>query len=88
MRYAEKMGAEMTIEIVIPTSLVCFDALQSKLLHPGMKVSVGVDPLLGPLPVAGEIVGAGISLYIVTEAANLGVSYTTVLRMIAISAST
>jgi hypothetical protein len=53
-----------------------------------MKVSVGVDPLLGPLPVAGEIVGARISLYIVTEAANLGFSYTTVLRMIAISAST
>ena len=50
---------------------------------PGTNVSVGLDPLLSldPSPV-GDLVGAGISVYIVAEAANLGVPLTTVVRML------
>ncbi len=58
-------------------------ALDESIRIPGTTVSVGIDPILGILPVAGDLVSAGISLYIVIEAANLGVSYTTLLRMIA-----
>ena len=50
---------------------------------PGTNVTVGLDPILGVVPVAGDLVGAGISAYIVLESANLGVSYPTLLRMIA-----
>jgi hypothetical protein len=50
---------------------------------PGTDYSVGVDPILGVLPVAGDVVSAAFSLYIVAESAYLGVSYTTLLRMLA-----
>jgi len=50
---------------------------------PGTNFRVGVDPVLGALPVAGDVVSAGFSLYIVLESARLGVSFTTLLRMIA-----
>jgi hypothetical protein len=49
---------------------------------PGTGFRVGVDPLVSAVPVVGDAVGAGISLYIVLEAAYLGVSFSTVLRML------
>ena len=39
--------------------------------------------MLGVLPVAGDVVSAGFSLYIVAESAYLGVSFTTLVRMLA-----
>lgn len=50
---------------------------------PGTNSRVGIDPLLGAIPVVGDVVSAAISLYIVLEAARLGVSYKTLLLMIA-----
>ncbi|QUO47239.1 MULTISPECIES: DUF4112 domain-containing protein [Halorubrum] len=50
---------------------------------PVVGYRIGIDPLLGILPGAGDVLTGGISLYIVVEAARLGVSYTTLLRMIA-----
>ena len=50
---------------------------------PGIGYRIGIDPLLGILPGAGDVLTGGISLYIVVEAARLGVSYTTLYRMIA-----
>jgi hypothetical protein len=50
---------------------------------PGTDFRIGLDPILGVLPAAGDAVSAGISLYIVVESARLGVSYSTLLRMIA-----
>jgi len=49
---------------------------------PGTDYRFGLDPLIGVLPVAGDAVAAAISLYIVAEAARLGVSYVTLLRML------
>lgn len=49
---------------------------------PGTDFRVGLDPLVSAIPVAGDAVGAVISLYIVAEAAYLGVSFSTVLRML------
>jgi len=49
---------------------------------PGTNFRVGLDPILGVLPVAGDIVAAGLSLYIVLESARLGVSRPTLLRML------
>jgi hypothetical protein len=50
---------------------------------PGTEFRVGLDPVLGVLPGAGDAVAAGLSLYIVLESARLGVAYTTLLRMLA-----
>ena len=50
---------------------------------PGTDKSFGLDPLLSidPSPV-GDVIGGAISLYIVAESANLGVPYTTLVKMI------
>lgn len=40
---------------------------------PGTNFRIGIDPVLGILPVSGDIVAALLSLYIVLEAARIGV---------------
>jgi hypothetical protein len=50
---------------------------------PGLGVRIGIDPALGTLPLAGDLVSAAFSLYIVAESAYLGVSFTTLLEMLA-----
>ena len=50
---------------------------------PGTEFRVGIDPIVGILPVAGDSVMSVISTYIVLEAANLGVPMSTVARMLA-----
>ncbi|MFC7226032.1 DUF4112 domain-containing protein [Salinirubellus salinus] len=50
---------------------------------PGTGFRVGLDPLVSAVPGVGSAVGAVVSLYIVAEAAYLGVSFSTVLRMLA-----
>ena len=49
---------------------------------PGTGISVGLDPVLGVLPGAGDLLSAAVSLYIVAEAAYLGVPLTTVVKML------
>jgi hypothetical protein len=58
-------------------------ALDESIRIPGTNVSIGINPVLGLLPVVGDLAGASVAFYIVVESANLGVSYTTLLRMIA-----
>lgn len=50
---------------------------------PGTDFKVGLDPVLGLVPGGGDLVSAGISLYIVAEAAYLGVPLSTVVKMLA-----
>ncbi|MFC6786151.1 DUF4112 domain-containing protein [Halobaculum halobium] len=50
---------------------------------PGTGIRVGLDPVLGVVPGAGDAVAASISLYVVAEAAYLGVPLSTVVRMLA-----
>jgi hypothetical protein len=50
---------------------------------PGIGYRVGLDPVLSIAPVSGDIAGAALSLYIVAEAARLGVPPKTLLRMVA-----
>ncbi|WP_299264128.1 DUF4112 domain-containing protein [Halorientalis sp.] len=49
---------------------------------PGTELRVGFDPLLSAVPVVGDVVSGGLSLYIVVESAYLGVSYATLARML------
>lgn len=50
---------------------------------PGTRFRVGLDPIVGLLPGAGDALTGALSLYVVVEAARLGVTYTTLVRMLA-----
>ena len=49
---------------------------------PGTNYRVGLDPVLGLLPVVGDAPGAAVSAYVVAEAAALGVPRATLARML------
>ncbi|MBO3458164.1 DUF4112 domain-containing protein [Aetokthonos hydrillicola Thurmond2011] len=48
---------------------------------PIIKLPVGLDPIMGIIPVGGDFLGFLLSAYIVFEAARLGVSASTLSRM-------
>lgn len=48
---------------------------------PGTNVRLGVDSIVGLIPVAGDLLSATLSLYIIREAARLGVPKKILLRM-------
>lgn len=60
--------------------------LDDSLRVPGLGVRVGIDPLIGVLPVGGDIVAAVASLYIVAEAARAGVPRPTLAKMLGLVA--
>lgn len=57
--------------------------LDDSIRVPGTNVRFGLDPVLGILPGAGDVAAAGLSLYIVFEAARQGVPTPILLRMLA-----
>lgn len=56
--------------------------LDSQFRIPGTNVRFGLDPLIGLVPVAGDAIGAIVSLYIVSRLAKLELSHWVKLRMI------
>ena len=56
--------------------------LDSAFRIPGTDYRIGLDPLLGLLPVVGDTPGAVVSAYIVAEAAAMGVPRETLARML------
>ena len=48
---------------------------------PGTRFTIGLDPLIGLIPGLGDLIGAGVALWIVAEAAHFGVSGFVLLRM-------
>jgi Domain of unknown function (DUF4112) len=57
--------------------------LDERFRIPGTRQRIGLDGLLGILPGIGDTVGALLSIYILFEAAQIGVPRSTLLRMIA-----
>ncbi|MDG2534828.1 DUF4112 domain-containing protein [Sphingomonas sp. HITSZ_GF] len=49
---------------------------------PGLKTKVGLDAILGLVPVGGDVIAALLGLYIVWEARNLKMPATTMARML------
>ena len=49
---------------------------------PGTNFRIGLDPILGLLPGAGDFVGTALSAYIVLEAARLGLPRATLGKMV------
>jgi Domain of unknown function (DUF4112) len=56
--------------------------LDSALRVPGTPIRIGLDPLLGLVPGVGDALGTVFSGYIVLQAARLGASRATLLRML------
>lgn len=55
--------------------------LDSSIEVPGIRFRIGLDSLLGLVPILGDILGAAISTYILWLASKLGVPRVTLLRM-------
>ncbi|AFY31977.1 DUF4112 domain-containing protein [Calothrix sp. PCC 7507] len=49
---------------------------------PGTKIGVGLDPIIGLIPIGGDFLGVMLSCYIVLEAARLGASKATLGKMV------
>jgi hypothetical protein len=56
--------------------------LDSGIELPVVDIEVGIDPVLGLVPGGGDLVAGVISLYVIAEAALLGVSTVTLARML------
>lgn len=56
--------------------------LDNAIAIPGTTFRIGLDPILGLLPGAGDFVGTALSAYIVIEAARLGLPRATLGRMV------
>lgn len=62
---------------------VLADLLDDSIRVPGTNYRVGIDPILGILPGAGDAVATIVSLYIVFEAFRADVPQSTLVRMLA-----
>lgn len=49
---------------------------------PGTNIRIGVDALIGLVPVVGDLISQAVSSYLIWEARQLGVSRITIARMI------
>ncbi|PEQ14150.1 hypothetical protein B2G71_00585 [Novosphingobium sp. PC22D] len=56
--------------------------LERAAVIPGTRMPVGLDAILGLVPVAGDLVSAALGLYLVWEARNLGMSKFQLARMV------
>ncbi|MFC6732663.1 DUF4112 domain-containing protein [Haladaptatus sp. DYSN1] len=56
--------------------------LDNSIRVPGTNYRIGLDPLVGMLPVVGDLPTTALSVYIVFEAASIGVPRPTLYRMV------
>jgi uncharacterized protein DUF4112 len=49
---------------------------------PGTRFHIGLDPIIGLIPGLGDLIGAGVALWIVAEAVRLGASGRVLVRML------
>jgi hypothetical protein len=57
--------------------------LERAITVPGINQPVGLDAIVGLIPVAGDVIGAAMGLYLVWEARNLGMPKWQLARMTA-----
>lgn len=56
--------------------------MDSQFTIPGVPYNLGLDTLIGFIPVVGDTVGLGVSGFIVVESARMGVPKRTLVRML------
>lgn len=57
------------------------DLLDSRFVLPGTNIRFGLDGVIGMIPIAGDIISALISFYLISQASRLGLSPWVKLRM-------
>ncbi|MGM3306194.1 DUF4112 domain-containing protein [Anabaena sp. WFMT] len=57
--------------------------LDNAITIPGTQVGIGLDPILGLIPVGGDVLSLIVSIYIIIESAQMGVPRATLIRMVA-----
>jgi hypothetical protein len=55
--------------------------LDKAIVIPGTRIGIGLDPILGLIPIGGDFLGVMLSAYIVLESARLGVPTRTLGKM-------
>jgi hypothetical protein len=58
------------------------DLLDSRFVIPGTNIRFGLDGVIGMVPIAGDIISALISFYLISQASRLGLSPWVKLRMV------
>lgn len=56
--------------------------LDESFTFPGTNKRFGLDPLIGLIPGVGDVIGAGLSVYFIAEAARLGAPRSMQMRML------
>ncbi|MFB6083224.1 MAG: DUF4112 domain-containing protein [Halorientalis sp.] len=79
-------GSGVDGEAAVRRARAVADLLDEAVRVPGTDVRIGLDPILGVLPVAGDSLAAILSLYPVFEAYRLGVSRGTIAKMLLVVA--
>ncbi len=58
------------------------EILDSAFAIPGTRFRIGLDGIIGLIPGIGDAIGAALSIYLIFEAARLGLPLSTLLRML------
>lgn len=78
-------GAEPAIALRFAADLARLEHwttwLDSKYRVPGTRIHVGLDPLVGLVPVAGDLASAAVSVYLLSIARRLGASSALIAKM-------
>ncbi len=81
MRYELPLGSD---PVSVRRRIEAMERLLERSFHiPGTKLPVGLDSIIGLVPVAGDFLAAALGLYCVWEARNLGMSKWQLTRMAA-----
>lgn len=90
-RFSQRPAAPRAIDVQLPLGTdpasvrarvsATEKLLERSLVIPGINVPIGLDALVGLVPVLGEIVTMGMGAYIVWEARNLGLPKWKLARM-------
>ncbi|MGP1674110.1 MAG: DUF4112 domain-containing protein [Candidatus Limnocylindrales bacterium] len=57
-------------------------ALDELIGLPGTSIRVGLDPIVGLIPVVGDAVAAGVGIWVIAEAARFGIPRVALARMV------
>ena len=57
------------------------EKLDDSITIPGTERKIGIDPIIGLIPVGGDLIGGVISLYIMRSGIKMGVPRKTIIRM-------
>ncbi|MEA5514854.1 DUF4112 domain-containing protein [Nodularia sp. UHCC 0506] len=76
--YIDSAAQALTLKRLRRLSLI----LDKVITIPGTPIHIGLDPLIGFIPIGGDVLGIILASYIVIEAAKLGVPQATLRKMV------